>query len=149
LAIQGNRRLDHHHHQQVRLPRHADPVAEAVSMSAALDQPTAERLAKLLGMCGSAHAGERAAAAAKADQLVRSLNLTWHEVIMAPPIVPTETVEWREMAEFCHARRARLRLRDREFIESILQSRRDDLTEKQSGWLADIHTRLSSSETRQ
>jgi hypothetical protein len=113
-------------------------------MSAALDQLTAERLAKLLGMCGSAHAGERAAAAAKADQLVRSLNLTWRDVIMAPPIAPTETVEWREMAEFCHARLPRLRLRDREFIESILQSRRDELTEKQSAWLVDIHARLHS-----
>jgi hypothetical protein len=39
-----------------------------------------DRLAKLCGMFGSAHAGERAAAAAKADQLVRNLGLTWFDV---------------------------------------------------------------------
>ena len=38
--------------------------------------------AKLCGMFGSAHAGERAAAAAKADQLVRSLGLTWFDVLV-------------------------------------------------------------------
>ena len=41
-----------------------------------------ERLAKLCGMFGSAHAGERAAAAAKADQLVRALGLTWFDVLV-------------------------------------------------------------------
>jgi hypothetical protein len=120
-------------------------------MTAALDQPTAERLAKLLGMCGSAHAGERAAAAAKAHQLVRSLNLTWHEVIVAPSIAPSETLDrppWHQMAEFCHARKAQLKPRDREFIESILQWRRDELTEKQAAWLSDIHARLNGPEMR-
>jgi hypothetical protein len=36
-------------------------------------------------MFGSDHAGERAAAAAKADQLVRKLGLTWNEVLTSAP----------------------------------------------------------------
>ena len=51
------------------------------------------RLAKLLGMLGSAHAGERATAGLKADQLVRSLNLTWQEIILAKSIAkPTAKI---------------------------------------------------------
>jgi hypothetical protein len=36
-------------------------------------------------MFGSDHAGERAAAAAKADELVRRLGLTWTEVLTSEP----------------------------------------------------------------
>ena len=43
------------------------------------------RLSKLCGMLGSAHAGERAAAAAKADQLIRKHGLTWTEVLTSAP----------------------------------------------------------------
>ena len=46
-----------------------------------LDPTDATRLAKLLGMCGSDHAGERAAAALQADKLVRSAGLTWFDVV--------------------------------------------------------------------
>jgi hypothetical protein len=119
-------------------------------MTAALDQPTAKRLAKLLGMCGSAHDGERAAAAAKADRLVRKLGLTWHDVIVAPALVPTENLDrppWRELAGFCHARQAQLRPREREFIMSMLQWDSEP-SEKQHKWLRDIHARLSGSEMR-
>jgi hypothetical protein len=44
-----------------------------------------ERLCKLAGMFGSDHAGERAVAAAKADQLIRAHGLTWDEVLIAAP----------------------------------------------------------------
>jgi hypothetical protein len=43
-----------------------------------------ERLARILGLLGSAHAGERAAAGAKADQLIRLAGLTWAELIASP-----------------------------------------------------------------
>ena len=114
-------------------------------MTATLDPTTAERLAKLLGMCGSAHAGERAAAAAKADQLLRSLNLTWHDVIVAPPTAPAESLPWRYMVEWCSERQAQLRPREREFIESMLEWRREP-SERQRTWLADIYSRLSGAE---
>jgi hypothetical protein len=42
------------------------------------------RLTKLCGMFGSAHAGERATAAAKADQLVRDLGLRWPDLLTPP-----------------------------------------------------------------
>src|SRR5579859_4066473 len=42
-----------------------------------LDAKTADKLAKLLGMMGSEHAGERAAAAARAEELRRKLGKTW------------------------------------------------------------------------
>ena len=41
-----------------------------------------ERLAKLCGMFGSDAAGERAAAALKADELVRRHGLTWFDVLI-------------------------------------------------------------------
>ena len=50
-------------------------------MTAILDPRAADRLAKLCGMFGSDHDGERAGAAAKADELVRSHGLTWPGVI--------------------------------------------------------------------
>jgi hypothetical protein len=39
------------------------------------------RLAKFCGMLGSAHDGERAAAALKADGMVRAAGLTWLDVL--------------------------------------------------------------------
>jgi hypothetical protein len=54
-------------------------------MSRHLPRHELERLSKLCGMFGSDHAGERAAAAAKADQLVRKLGLTWNDVLISTP----------------------------------------------------------------
>lgn len=42
-------------------------------------------LAKVLGMLGSEHAGERAAAAAKADAMVKEAGLTWAQVLSGSP----------------------------------------------------------------
>ena len=50
-------------------------------MTALIDTSATERLCKLCGMFGSAHDGERASAAAMADKLVRSLGVTWPEII--------------------------------------------------------------------
>jgi hypothetical protein len=43
-----------------------------------------DRLGKLLGMLGSDHDGEVAAAGRAADRLVREAGLTWREVLAAP-----------------------------------------------------------------
>jgi hypothetical protein len=43
-----------------------------------------DRLVKFLGMCGSAHDGERAAAPLKADELVRGLGLQWSDIVATP-----------------------------------------------------------------
>jgi len=73
-------------------------------MSAVLDATTAQRLAKLCGLFGSDHDGERAAAAAMADRLVRGLGLTWLDVIMprtlpAPPTRSARRWRWPESDE--------------------------------------------------
>jgi hypothetical protein len=116
---------------------------------AQLDSHSADRLRKLLGMLGSEHDGERATAAAKADAFVRSLGLSWTDVI-APPIVPEHSrriqswrsaaTDWQRMASFCHARRWSLSQRQRDFVESALTWR--ELSEKQKGWLTAIYAGL-------
>ena len=52
-------------------------------MTEVLDQRIAEKLARVLGMLGSAHDGERASAAALADKLIRAQGLTWPEIILS------------------------------------------------------------------
>ena len=48
------------------------------------------RLAKLLGMLGSDHLGERDNAGQLADKMVRAAGLTWRDII-APPLPPHDT----------------------------------------------------------
>jgi hypothetical protein len=48
---------------------------------AVLDPQAADHLSKLCSMLGSAHDGERAVAAAKANEFVRRLGLTWRDII--------------------------------------------------------------------
>jgi hypothetical protein len=55
-----------------------------VCTSITLPSSVATTLAKLCGMVGSDHAGERAAAALKADQLARAPSPTWRDIIAAP-----------------------------------------------------------------
>lgn len=59
----------------------------------ALPSPDAQRLAKLLGMLGSAHDGEVIAAARQAEKLIRKHGATWPGILGisdAPPspIIP-------------------------------------------------------------
>lgn len=44
------------------------------------------KLSKLLGLLGSSHDGERAAAALKADQMVRRAGTTWANVLTPNPV---------------------------------------------------------------
>jgi len=46
-----------------------------------LDAKTADKLAKLLGMTGSEHAGERASAAAQAEALRKRTGKSWAEIL--------------------------------------------------------------------
>jgi hypothetical protein len=76
---------------------------------------TLERLVKLLGMLGSAHDGERAAAGLKAHELVRRHGLTWSDILLAAPAPPPK-LGWRDKLTACAAPhclkqpRARVRL---------------------------------------
>ena len=66
-----------------------------------------ERLIKLLGMLGSAHDGERAAAGLKAHELLRHHGLTWADILLATPATPAK-IGWRDMVRACEAQRLRL-----------------------------------------
>ena len=81
----------------------------------------AQRLAKLCGMFGSNHAGERASAAAKANKLVRDQGLTWPEII-ASSIKPRSSIA--EQIGFAVANIGALSMWERGFLYSINGQRR-------------------------
>jgi hypothetical protein len=106
-----------------------------------LDEKTTKRL-KLLGMCGSSHDGERAAAALKATELVRSLGCTWAYVIGVPTAPSAHrSRDWRTQVGECLMHEVLLSQRERKFVHDLLRWR-GDLTEKQSNWLDAIHERV-------
>jgi hypothetical protein len=62
-------------------------------MTSPLDPNAADKLVRICGLLGSAYDGERAAAALKADRLVRALGLTWSDVITSRAPITCSTVE--------------------------------------------------------
>ncbi len=117
-------------------------------MSMRLDDTTADRLVKILGLLGSDHAGERAAAAHKAHALVRGAGLTWHDVIMpSPPTAPQleDGSSWKKLVAECHTQKARLSPGEFKFIAS-LRTWRTEPSPKQLAWLTAIHARLRGAE---
>ena len=111
--------------------------------SVTLPSSTTSILLKCLGLLGSDHAGERAAAGLKADQILRANDLTWSDLIRAPQQHQQQhqVRNWREARDYCAAHFYALRERERNFIDD-LASWRGAPTEKQSAWLAAIYTRL-------
>jgi len=119
-------------------------------MSTRLDDATADRLAKILGLLGSDHAAERAAAAAKAYAVVRAAGLTWREVVMpSPPIAPQLEggSSWRLLAAECYAQIARLSPNESKFVGAMLTWRAEP-SPRQLAWLTAIHTRVHGAEGR-
>jgi hypothetical protein len=96
-----------------------------------------DRLIKLLGMLGSAHDGERAAAGLKAHELIRRHGLQWSDVIVITP----PKIGWREKLRACAAHRHCLNDAERAFVQSIAVWRGTP-TEKQLGWLNRIFENL-------
>lgn len=100
---------------------HPDPVPP-------LTQETLRRLVKVLGMLGSDHDGERAAAALQASRLLRDRGLTWEEVLARPRATPnpygpadlSDTAPvWRQVAARCRGAAARLSVWEVAFLDSI------------------------------
>jgi hypothetical protein len=58
------------------------------------------RLAKLLGMLGSAYAGERDAAGLAAHRLVQERDLTWSD-ILCPSAIEQQPATWRDIVQAC------------------------------------------------
>jgi hypothetical protein len=115
-----------------------------------LNPRAADKLAKILGMLGSDHPGERASAGAKANALVLAAGLTWADVINVPPKPDdpprirawrSPSTDWQKMAGFCHERQDCLSRWDREFVWSMLNWRGEP-SEKQQDLLASIFARL-------
>jgi len=103
-----------------------------------------ERLAKLLGLLGSDHAGERDAAGLAANRMVRQRRITWDDVLgvstRAPVASHPRSPGWREVVRRCHARKHALRPWERDFISGL--DRFPRLSPKQAGILRAIAARV-------
>ena len=104
-------------------------------MTAILDPRAADRLAKICGMFGSSQDGERASAAAKADELVRSYGLTWPDVI-----APRFSRSTEEQIGFALANLDALSMWERGFIYTV--NGRPDLSPKQRDVLNRIERKV-------
>jgi hypothetical protein len=120
------------------------------------------RLAKLLGMLGSDHSGERDAAGMAAHRLVKVAGLTWDEVVNPPqvgwrrpepepdpepdPFSWASYVSWRKTVSRLLDQRDLLTEWEIGFLNSIWQ--RSRLTERQSACLNDIVERVETRQAR-
>jgi hypothetical protein len=111
----------------------------------ALPPRDTQKLAKLCGMFGSDHAGERANAAAAADRLVRERGLTWPIILGVERSATSSDVSIAEMATVIQSHMDELTAKEARFITniSLYLSRGWALSLKQQSWLAAIHARVA------
>jgi hypothetical protein len=103
----------------------------------ALKTRAARKLARICGMFGSEHSGERAAAAALADKIVREHGLDWFQVITATRhYEPLPDSEAEELVRFALDGAEYLNEWERNFLLNIRG--RAHLTEKQWDTLQSI-----------
>lgn len=107
---------------------------------AVLASPDLDRLAKLLGMLGSEHEGERASAALMADKLVRERGLTWPQVLQ--PLAQSagalgSGLPHRRDAFECLAVDGIWSEQEADFLLNISRKRREP-SPAQAKWLADL-----------
>jgi len=103
-----------------------------------------DRLARIAGMFGSDHDGERASAALKADQLLRSRGVSWAELVGALKVeliqIPAAAMlQHREAARECLALHI-WNATERDFLVNISRKRRLP-TPAQAQWLDDLLAR--------
>jgi hypothetical protein len=103
-------------------------------MTVPLDPRAADKLARICGLFGSEHDGERASAAAKADKLVRAQGLTWFDVISPNP--NAAPVSLREQIRFALAHVDLLSRWEHGFLLGIRKRR--NLSDRQAAVLAEI-----------
>jgi hypothetical protein len=111
-------------------------------MTAALPVATRAKLAKLLGMLGSDHAGERDAAGLAAHRLVQQAGVSWRQVLEPPAIEKAlpELGTWRATVAECLARPDSLRPWEVGFLRDLPGFRR--LSTKQRYTLKEIADRV-------
>jgi hypothetical protein len=92
----------------------------------ALPATSRAKLAKLLGMLGSDHPGERDNAAVAAHRIVSGAGMTWRQVIEPPPIEKKlpELGTWRATCAACLARPGSLRVWEKTFLRDLPGFRR-------------------------
>jgi len=106
------------------------------------------KLARICGMFGSVHDGERAAAAALVDRLVCDAGLSWGDVIRMPvaqpqhDLPPNDQAEWRSMVTACLERRDLFTEWEWAFLTNILSFRR--ISEKQSAVVVRLYTKATA-----
>ena len=110
-------------------------------MMAAMPADELSRLAKLLGMLGSEHAGERDAAGLAAHRLVQRHKLSWKDLLTKPaehrePLQST----WRATCADLMERAAELRPWEKKFVADLPKFQR--LSTKQRYVLAEIADRI-------
>ena len=100
------------------------------------------KLAKVLALLGSDHAGERDAAALAAHRLVTQAGLTWQHVIKPPAIERAlpELGTWRQTVAECLAQPGSLRPWEVGFLRDLPGFRR--LSVKQRSCLKEIADRV-------
>jgi hypothetical protein len=111
-------------------------------MAATLSAASRTRLAKLLGMLGSDHAGERDSAGLAAHRLVQQSGLTWQQVVSPPPAehkLP-ELGTWRTTVRECLEHPGSLRPWERTFLADLPKFQR--LSTKQRYCLKTIADRV-------
>jgi hypothetical protein len=113
-------------------------------MTVALAPDHLARLVKLLGKLGSAHPGERDAAAVKATELLAAHQLSWADLLHPPvqAVADAGPRTWRVCAEevLTHHYAALFQPREVEFLAGLLERARAP-SPKQAAWLGKIAAR--------
>jgi hypothetical protein len=124
-----------------RVPLPAGRSLENVQVNA-LETTDLTRLAKLLGMLGSIHPGERDAAGLAAHRFVHERGLTWPEILCPPdaPALRAACATWRDVVDACLCRPADLSPWEFEFLRGL--PRFPHLSPKQSACLSRIADRV-------
>jgi hypothetical protein len=106
-----------------------------------------KRLARLLSMLGSGHAGERDNAARAAHRLVQQRGITWYDVVVAHPSPDTDDPDtdpiganWRRIAAACRRYPLLLNRWETDFLAGLPRFPR--LSTKQRSALLKIVVRL-------
>jgi hypothetical protein len=115
----------------------------------ALQPSDCEHLAKLLGMLGSAHLGERDNAARAAHRLVQQHRITWFDVVVmrqpdTDPAIDPIGADWRRTAAACSRYQHLLNRWEAEFLVALPRFPR--LSFKQRAILLKIVVRLRACE---
>lgn len=116
----------------------------------AVPQAVRDRLARLLGMVGSAHDGEALNAARLADKLLRQTGATWFEILTdpalaadlaAPDVFVGWPARWRGALRVCGQCGASLGGYERSFVQDLAVYRRRP-SPRQLAWLRSITERV-------